>query len=107
MTARGGRRRHAVLLAVAVLYSVFPIYFVTVQSLKTPQEDVFGSPLYVTHPTFENYTELFEEGAMPPAIPSAHHAGLSTGWSNQRKRAINPTTSSGTSDSDHAAASAN
>src|SRR5262249_2302314 len=63
VTARGGRRRHAVLLAVAVLYSVFPIYFVTVQSLKTPQEDVFGSPLYVTHPTFENYTELFEEGA--------------------------------------------
>jgi ABC-type glycerol-3-phosphate transport system permease component len=30
-----------------------------VQSLKTPEEDVFGSPLYVKSPTFENYTELF------------------------------------------------
>jgi multiple sugar transport system permease protein len=38
---------------------VFPIYFITVQSLKTPEEDVFGSPLYVKDPTFENYTELF------------------------------------------------
>ena len=27
------------------LYSLFPIYFITVQSLKTPQEDVFGNPL--------------------------------------------------------------
>jgi len=31
-----------------------------VQSLKTPEEDVFGSPLWVADPTFENYTELFE-----------------------------------------------
>ena len=32
------------------------------QSVKTPEEDVFGSPLWVTEPTFENYTELFEGG---------------------------------------------
>jgi multiple sugar transport system permease protein len=55
-----GRWRHAALLLLAAAYSLFPIYFVTVQSLKTPQEDVFGSPLYVRAPTFENYTELFE-----------------------------------------------
>jgi multiple sugar transport system permease protein len=54
-----GRWRHAALLLLAAAYSLFPIYFVTVQSLKTPQEDVFGSPLYVRAPTFENYTELF------------------------------------------------
>jgi len=47
---------------VAALYSLFPIYFITVQSLKTPEEDVFGHPLYVAAPTFENYTDLFEEG---------------------------------------------
>ena len=57
----GGRRwRHGLLLAVIALYSLFPIYFITVQSLKTPEEDVFGSPLWVADPTFENYTELFE-----------------------------------------------
>ena len=52
--------RHGLLLVLAALYSLFPIYFITVQSLKTPEEDVFGSPLYVVNPTFENYTELFE-----------------------------------------------
>jgi multiple sugar transport system permease protein len=51
---------HGTLLALAALYSVFPIYFITVQSLKTAEEDVFGSPLWVTRPSFENYTELFE-----------------------------------------------
>jgi ABC-type glycerol-3-phosphate transport system permease component len=44
------------------IYSVFPIYFITVQSLKTPEEDVFGHPLWVADPTFENYTELFAGG---------------------------------------------
>jgi multiple sugar transport system permease protein len=48
------------LLVAVALYSTFPIYFITVQSLKTPQEDVFGSPLWVRAPTFENYTDLFE-----------------------------------------------
>jgi ABC-type glycerol-3-phosphate transport system permease component len=61
MTAPGIRRwRHRLLLFLIAVYSVFPIYFITVQSLKTAEEDVFGSPLYVARPTFENYTELFE-----------------------------------------------
>ena len=73
-----GRRRwrHALLLAAIALYSLFPIYFITVQSLKTPEEDVFGSPLWVADPTFENYTELFETGepqvrgyAILPKVP--------------------------------------
>jgi multiple sugar transport system permease protein len=54
------RARQAALLALIALYSLFPIYFITVQSLKTPEEDVFGHPLWVARPTFENYTELFE-----------------------------------------------
>jgi multiple sugar transport system permease protein len=54
------RWRHGSLLILAALYSLFPIYFITVQSLKTPEEDIHGSPLYVAEPTFENYTELFE-----------------------------------------------
>ena len=62
MRGRLLRWRHGLLLGVAALYSLFPIYFITVQSLKTPEEDVFGNPLYVAAPTFENYTELFEEG---------------------------------------------
>lgn len=53
------RWRHALILAVLTVESLFPIYFITIQSLKTPEEDVFGSPLYVRHPTFENYTDLF------------------------------------------------
>ncbi len=44
----------------ATLYCVFPIYFMLVQSLKTAQEDVFGNPLIVVNPTFENFEELFE-----------------------------------------------
>jgi multiple sugar transport system permease protein len=53
------RWRHRLALAAIAIYSVFPIYFITVQSLKTPEEDVFGSPLYVKRPTLDNYTELF------------------------------------------------
>jgi multiple sugar transport system permease protein len=56
------RRGRSALLALIAIYSLFPIYFITVQSLKTPEEDVFGHPLWVSRPTFENYTELFEEG---------------------------------------------
>src|SRR5258708_21195787 len=53
------------LLLVAALYGLFPVYYVTVQSLKTPEEDVFGNPFYVAAPPFENYTELFEGDAAP------------------------------------------
>jgi ABC-type glycerol-3-phosphate transport system permease component len=60
MTTRSRRLWHGGVLAGLAVYSLFPIYFITVQSLKTAQEDVFGNPLYVLHPTFENYTELFE-----------------------------------------------
>ena len=76
MSRRRGRWRHRVLLALIAIYSVFPIYFITVQSLKTPEEDVFGNPLWIADPTFENYTELFEGGearvrgfAILPRVP--------------------------------------
>jgi len=76
--SHGGRWRHRLLLALVALYSVFPIYFITVQSLKTPAEDVFGSPLWVTDPSFENYAELFEGAEAPvggfvvrPRVPYA------------------------------------
>ena len=61
MSRLGRWRRRAVLVVIAA-YSVFPIYFITVQSLKTPEEDVFGHPLWVSAPTLDNYTELFEGG---------------------------------------------
>ena len=48
------------MVALATIYCVFPIYFMLVQSLKTAQEDVFGNPLIVQHPTLENFEELFE-----------------------------------------------
>jgi multiple sugar transport system permease protein len=49
------------LLLVATVYCLFPIYFMLVQSLKTAEEDIFGSPLLVLRPTFENFEELFTE----------------------------------------------
>ena len=52
---------HGSLLLVATVYCVFPIYFMLVQSLKTAQEDVFGNPLIVVNPTFENFEDLFEQ----------------------------------------------
>ncbi len=51
---------HRSLVVLATLYCVFPIYFMLVQSLKTAQEDVFGNPLIVMHPTLENFEDLFE-----------------------------------------------
>ena len=56
---------HRALLLVAVVYCLFPIYFMLVQSLKTAQEDVFGNPLIVTNPTFENFEELFTQKGAP------------------------------------------
>ena len=51
---------HGSLLLLATVYCVFPIYFMLVQSLKTPTEDVFGNPFIVVNPTLENFEELFE-----------------------------------------------
>jgi multiple sugar transport system permease protein len=62
VSRRRSRWLHGAILVLVVLYSLFPIYFITVQSLKSAEEDVFGSPLYVADPTFENYTELFAGG---------------------------------------------
>ena len=71
MRPRRARWRHRLLLALVTLYSLFPIYFITVQSLKTPQEDVFGNPLWIAAPTFENYTELFEGGEARESVVGA------------------------------------
>ena len=51
---------HLSLILLATVYCVFPIYFMLVQSLKSAEEDVFGNPLIVLHPTFESFEELFE-----------------------------------------------
>jgi len=49
------------LVALVVAGALFPIYFMLVQALKTPQEDVFGNPLIVRAPTLDNFRELFGE----------------------------------------------
>jgi ABC-type glycerol-3-phosphate transport system permease component len=59
------RLAHAGLVLVVIVYCVFPIYFMLVQSLKSAQEDVFGNPLIVTRPTLENFHELFERTSEP------------------------------------------
>src|SRR2546426_2933750 len=51
---------HLSLLLLTTVYCLFPIYFMLVQSLKTPEEDVFGNPFIVMNPTLENFEELFE-----------------------------------------------
>jgi multiple sugar transport system permease protein len=51
---------HLTLILLATVYCVFPIYFMLVQSLKSAEEDVFGNPLIVLHPTLESFEELFE-----------------------------------------------
>jgi multiple sugar transport system permease protein len=60
MTRRRRSLGRSLLIALAVVYCLFPIYFVLVQSLKTAEEDVFGNPLIVMRPTLENFEELFE-----------------------------------------------
>lgn len=50
---------HGSLLALVFLYCVFPIYYMLIQSLKGAEEDIFGHPLIVLNPTFENFEELF------------------------------------------------
>jgi len=49
----------------AATYCLFPIYFILVQSLKSPREDVFGNPFIVVHPTFENFEDLFARPSAP------------------------------------------
>ena len=62
------------LILLATVYCLFPIYFMLVQSLKTAQEDVFGNPLIVLHPTLENFEELFErEGSARGFVGTALH----------------------------------
>src|SRR3989441_10992245 len=51
---------HRSLMLLAAVYCLFPIYFMLVQSMKTPEEDVFGNRLIVVNPTLENFEELFE-----------------------------------------------
>jgi multiple sugar transport system permease protein len=51
---------HRSLVLLATVYCLFPVYFMLVQSLKTPAEDVFGNPFIVMNPTLENFEELFE-----------------------------------------------
>lgn len=67
MSSRRWRARvgHRTLVVIAMVYCLFPIYFMLVQSLKTAQEDVFGYPLIVTNPTFENFEELFTQRGEP------------------------------------------
>src|SRR5262249_5455388 len=54
------RLAHQSLVLLTIVYCLFPVYFMLVQSLKSPQEDVFGNPFFVANPTFENFEELFE-----------------------------------------------
>ncbi len=54
------RLGHGALLALLAAYSLFPIYLMTIESLKPVEEDVFGSPVYVRHPSLEWYADLFE-----------------------------------------------
>lgn len=78
MTSRRafGALVQAVLLALLAAYSLFPIYMITVESLKTVQEDEFGNPLIVRNPSFEWYDGLLDEeewfvagGMTRPTVP--------------------------------------
>lgn len=78
MTSRRafGALVQAVLLALLAAYSLFPIYMITVESLKTVQEDEFGNPLIVRNPSFEWYDGLLNEeewfvagGMTRPTVP--------------------------------------
>jgi len=60
-----GRLGRQGLVLLVIVYCLFPIYFVLVQSLKTAEEDVFGNPLIVLHPTLENFEELFVSKGEP------------------------------------------
>lgn len=51
---------HGILLALIVAYSIFPIYMMAILSIKSANEDVYGNPFFVFHPSFDWYRELFE-----------------------------------------------
>jgi multiple sugar transport system permease protein len=57
---RWRRLTRGVLVALAVTYCLFPLYFMGVQSLKTGRENVTGNAFIVTQPTLDNYTTLFD-----------------------------------------------
>ncbi len=57
---RLGRLIQGLLLVLLAVYSILPIYMVTVESLKSIQEDVYGNPFIIVHPNFEWYEGLFE-----------------------------------------------
>ena len=80
------RLGHGRSLVLAVVYCLFPIYFMLVQSLKTAQEDVFGNPLIVMNPTFENFEELFEREGEAGASWAACCAGRIRSRSGWRTR---------------------
>jgi multiple sugar transport system permease protein len=63
-----GRTALGMLVAAGAL---FPIYFMLVQSVKTPQEDVAGNPLIVRAPTLDNFRELLGEERCAPGIIGA------------------------------------
>ncbi len=51
---------HGTLILLLAVYSLFPVYMMTILSLKTAQEDVHGNPFFVRHPNLEWYLNLFE-----------------------------------------------
>jgi multiple sugar transport system permease protein len=55
-----GRFLHGGILVIVAAYSLFPIYIMAIESLKSVQEDVFGNPLILRHPNFAWYVDLFE-----------------------------------------------
>jgi multiple sugar transport system permease protein len=72
--SRWAKLGHASLIFLVTVYCVFPIYFMLVQSLKTPREDVFGNPFIVVNPTLENFEELFDrQGEVRGFVGSVLH----------------------------------
>ena len=55
-----------------------------VQSLKTPQEDVFGNPLIVVNPTLENFEELFERKSEVRGFVGTRSAARTPSWTGSR-----------------------
>jgi multiple sugar transport system permease protein len=51
---------HGFALGALAAFSIFPVYLLTIESLKTVREDMFGPSLIVLHPTLEWYADFFE-----------------------------------------------